>query len=95
MRATAVPKIEFLPMEVLTDGGSEEGRLVLADGCLAAVVVSVSSEEAGQASGWFLEAGFGSCGILTTAVGPVFPSLADVEAWVSGKLGFGVLGGMR
>jgi len=73
----------------MTDGGSQEGRLVLSHGRLVAVFVKVTLEEiAGgdHAEGWFLEAGFGPCGSLVTVRPPVFPSLDEATRWVQQRL---------
>jgi hypothetical protein len=85
-----MPDITLHPLPVRTDGGSHEGRLVLADGSLVAVFVKVSAEETAgdgaHAGGWFLEAGFGPCGSLMTVSQPVFATLEDAVAWVRGRL---------
>ena len=88
------------PIRVRTDGGSQEGRLVLADGVLVAVFVRVSPEEiAGDdhhLAGWFLEAGFGPCGSLATIPPPVFDSLEEAQVWVCERLDAGIASaGMR
>ena len=81
-------------VRVRTDGGSQEGRLVLADGVLVAVFVRVSSEETAgddrHAEGWFLEAGFGPCGTLATVPPPVFDSLEEAQLWVRRRLDAGI-----
>jgi hypothetical protein len=80
-----MPTITLQTIPVLTDGGSREGRLVMADGDLAAVFVTVTPEEAGSASpgtGWFLEAGFGPCSSLLAVAPPIFASLDEAQAWV-------------
>ena len=54
--------ITFQPMPVLIDGIDTEGRLMLADGKLVAVLVQLDGEHHGGDSGkWYLEAGFGKC----------------------------------
>lgn len=83
--------ITIEPIQVLIDGGSRDGRIVLADGSLAAILVSVTSEEAGQeernmATGWFLEAGFGPCSGLLTVPPPIFPTIDDAQRWVRAAL---------
>jgi hypothetical protein len=81
--------ITLQPIAVITDGGSQDGRLVLADGQLAAVVARVSGEDtAGEeyAEGWFMEAGFGPCGRLSAVQPPVFPSLDEATRWVRERL---------
>jgi hypothetical protein len=53
--------ISFQPMRVLIDGHDSEGRLVLADDQLAAVIVRLDGEahDVAQKGLWHLEAGFG------------------------------------
>ena len=86
--------LSLQPIRVRTDGGSQEGRLVLADGVLVAVFVLVSPEEtAGDdhpGEGWFLEAGFGPCSILATVPPPVFDSLEEAQLWVRRRLDAGI-----
>jgi len=87
--------ITLQPISVLSDGGSHEGRLVLADGDLVAVFVRLSAEEtmggAPHAGDWFLEAGFGPCGNLMTASQPAFATLEDAVVWVHERLDSGIL----
>ncbi len=82
-------ELSLQPVAVLTDGGSQEGRLVLADGQLVAVFVRVTAEEtegSEQGDGWFLEVGFGPCGSLVTVQPPVFASLDEAALWVKRRL---------
>lgn len=87
-------EITLQPISVLTDGGGHEGHLVLADGHLVAVVSRVTAEETldeqEQGEGWFLEAGFGPCGLLMSVTPPVFVDLEQAVAWVSGRLEAGL-----
>ncbi len=84
------PNITLQTVSVVSDGGSHEGRLILADGNLVAVVVRVTAEEVSGGGGhpgdWFLEAGFGPCGTLKTASQPVFATLDDAVEWVRQRL---------
>jgi hypothetical protein len=77
-------------MRVMIDGGSHEGRLVLADGSLVAVFARVTRAETaggeGQAGDWFLEAGFGPCGTVVSVRPPVFATLDEAVAWVRSRL---------
>lgn len=86
--------ITLQAMPVMADGGSHEGRLVLADGQLVAVFTRVTPEETvgGQerAEGWFLEAGFGPCSGLVSATPPVLASLDEALAWVRTRLANGL-----
>ena len=57
------PYISFQPIRVLIDGHDSEGRLVLADDQLAAVIVRLDGDvhDATSRGLWHLEAGFGKC----------------------------------
>ena len=89
-----MPDITLQPMSVMSDGGSHEGRLVLADGDLVAVFAWVTVEETaggeGQAEGWYLEAGFGPCGNAMSVTPPVFATLDEAMAWVRATLEAGL-----
>ena len=54
------PRNTFQPVEVLTDGGDHDGRLVLVDGRLAAVLIRLSDPayDENMRGSWYLEAGF-------------------------------------
>jgi hypothetical protein len=90
-----MPDITLQPMPVLVDGGSHDGRLVLADGSLVAVFARVSSAETaggeGRPGDWFLEAGFGPCGDLMSVRPPVFATLDEAVDWVRATLATGRL----
>ena len=67
---------------VNTASPDESGCLMLADGCLVAVLVRVvnTGEQGGKKlSGWQMEAGFGRC---AAPVPPLFDTLADAAAWM-------------
>jgi hypothetical protein len=73
------------PVRVETGGPDEEGRLVLADDKLVAVLVRLSEaqDDANLAGQWFLEAGFGGVD------GPTHPTFGDLEAaqdWIRQRL---------
>ena len=55
------PQITFQIIEVLTGSEDREGRLVLVDGRLAAVLVRLSDQghEPLLRGAWYIEAGFG------------------------------------
>ena len=55
------PQVSFQPIEVLTASEDREGRLVLVDGNLAAVLVRLSDQAHDPLlrGVWFIEAGFG------------------------------------
>jgi hypothetical protein len=84
-------EIILQPVSVMTDGGSQEGRLAFVGEDLIAVLVRVTaSETAGgerHTEGWFLEAGFGPCSSLMTVAPPVFATLDEALQWIRGKLG--------
>ena len=85
-----MPDITLQEISVMVDGGSHEGRLVFADGHLAAVFARVTPEETAgghdRATGWFLEGGFGPCSSLMSVDPPVFAGLEDALDWVLGRL---------
>lgn len=70
-----------------TGSGDEDGRLVLADGRLVAVLVRLGdlahAEHAGLLGAWFLEAGFGPCAHATP---PVFCDLDAAQTWIRRQL---------
>lgn len=78
------PRITLQPTPVMTGSDDREGRLVLADGRLVAVLVRLTDEiHQGERGKWFVEAGFGPC---RTAMPPVFGDLDEAEAWVRGRV---------
>ena len=85
-----MPEITLQSISVMANGGGHEGRLILADGQLVAVLSRVTAEETaggpGKATGWFLEAGFGPCGPLMSVGPPVFASLEEAVEWVRARL---------
>jgi hypothetical protein len=89
-----MPDITLQPMSVMSDGGSHEGRLILADGDLVAVFARVTAEETagdeGGAGDWFLEAGFGPCGTVVSVRPTVFATLDEAVAWVRSRLEAGL-----
>jgi hypothetical protein len=77
--------ISFQPMRVLIDGQDSEGRLILADSQLVAVIVRLDGqthhpEHRGR---WHLEAGFGRCEARNA---PLFRTLDEAGAWVKRTL---------
>ena len=76
--------ITLQPIPVMTGSQDQEGRLVLADGQLVAVLVRLADEVHGdKRGGWFLEAGFGHC---DGPQHPVFASLDEAEIWVRRRI---------
>ncbi len=81
--------LDVCPVAVRVDGGSCEGKLVLAEGSLVAVLVKVSAADCGDAAkvgGWFLEAGFGPCGTLSAPSPEVFGTVGEAVAWIRLRL---------
>jgi hypothetical protein len=78
--------ISFQPMRVRIDGHDSEGRLVLVDNQLAAVIVRLDgqSHDPDQRGLWHLEAGFG----MYTVPRPMllFKTLEEARAWVERAL---------
>ncbi len=82
--------ISVQPMRVLIDGHDAEGRLILADGQLAAVFVRLDGthhdlEHKGR---WHLEAGFGKCNVHELSL---FRTPEEAGAWVKRVLMRGAL----
>ncbi len=78
------PRLAFQPVQVNTASRDVEGRLVLADDQLVAVLVRLDGEEHGRLCGsWHLEAGFGPC---CESVRKPFRDLRDAERWVRERL---------
>jgi hypothetical protein len=88
-------QIIFQRIDVLTDGGAQEGRLALAEGQLVAVLIHVSEEEtAGNGNGragWYREAGFGPCSDLVVQTPPVFDTLEKAADWIDERIQAGPL----
>lgn len=83
--------IKFQPIEVLTNGGFSDGRLVFANGKLIAVLVHVVPSEMGTVDalpeGWYREAGFGPCSDLATGPPPpLFDSLEEARGWIERRI---------
>jgi hypothetical protein len=80
-------QITLQPMRVLIDGFDSDGRLILADGQLAAIIVRLDAEHhtpdlRGQ---WHLEAGFGKCAVVPADT-LMWDTPQDAAAWVKEKL---------
>ena len=68
----------FIPVQLATLRGSEEGQLVMVDEALAAVLVRILPEPNERPEeGWFLQVGFGPC----NREGLIFPTLEAAAAW--------------
>lgn len=69
-------KLEFKPIEI-ADEQDREGRLVLQDGRLVAILCQLSDGHGETAGRWFMECGFGPLGGREE----YFADLAAAEAW--------------
>ena len=80
--------ISFRSMRVLIDGHDSEGRLVLADDQLAAVIVRLDGEahDVAQKGLWHLEAGFGKCAAPPSGA-PLWATPEEAGLWVRKQLG--------
>ena len=68
----------FLPVQLATLRGSEEGHLVLVNEAVAAVLVRILPEPDDRPEeGWFLQVGFGPC----NREGLIFPTLEAAAVW--------------
>ena len=67
------------PIEVDTGSPDREGRLVLANGLLIAVLVRLDTPDHAQRGGWFVEATFGR---LQGLFPPTFDSLEAATRWL-------------
>jgi len=86
---TLLQTLETQSVEVLTDGGSKTGVLVLSGGKLAAVLIPVTANEAGRpdsTGGWYMEAGFGPCASLVTLQPDVFAQQRQALEWIRRRL---------
>jgi hypothetical protein len=71
--------ITLQPISVATGSQDEDGRLVLLDGKLVAVLVHLVDEVHETMRGaWYVEAGFGPCAASTARS---FASLEEAERW--------------
>jgi hypothetical protein len=75
--------ITFEPIPVALDDENLEGRLVLADAHLVAVLVMLSPSHEEFAGKWFAEALFGS---LAEEGNPVFTDLDEARTWIMSKV---------
>jgi hypothetical protein len=73
--------IELRPCRVATSESSEEGCLVVANDVIAALLVRLDDETAGE-KGWFLQIGFGPC----NEEGLLFTTLDDAGKWAAQRL---------
>jgi len=74
-------KLEFQPIEI-ADEHDREGRLVLQDGRLVAILCRLSDGHGETAGHWFMECGFGSMGGREEH----FADLASAERWFENEL---------
>jgi hypothetical protein len=87
-------EITLQVISVMSDGGTREGRMILADGHVVAIFTQVTVEDTAgdehRAEGWFLEAGFGPCSNLMTITPPIFDTLEQAVEWVCFRLETGL-----
>jgi hypothetical protein len=82
----AAANLQLLPMSVFTGAADEEGRLVVDNGRLVAVLVRLADQvHASLVGSWFLEAGFGPC----SGDAPVFDTLEAAQDWIARRLARG------
>lgn len=70
-------------IRVRTASDDEDGRLVLVDDVLVAVLVHLAASHGALAGHWFLEAGFG---LLRFPIPPTFPTLEAALDWIALQL---------
>jgi hypothetical protein len=77
--------ISFRPTRVLIDGYDSEGKLILADGQLAALIVRLDGEHhAPEHRGWWhLEPRLGKCAVSPA---PLFKTPEEAGDWVRQRL---------
>jgi hypothetical protein len=75
--------ITFQPIPVALDDERVDGRLVLADSHLVAVLVKLSPSHEEFAGKWFAEALFGA---LAEECNPVFTDLEEARTWIMSRL---------
>ena len=77
--------ISFQPMRVLIDGHDSEGRLILVNGDLSAVIVRLDGQthDPEHKGLWNLEAGFGRCSVRNA---PLFKTPKEAGVWVEQTL---------
>ena len=84
MSTMSSAKLTLRPIQVNTGSRDTEGRLVLVDALLVAVLVRLDGEEHGSYRGsWFLEAGFGPCHATAQ---DAFGTLRDAGNWIRAQL---------
>jgi hypothetical protein len=74
--------LEFQPIEI-HDQSDTDGRLVLHDGKLVAILARLSGDHAENAGRWFMECGFGSLSRKEEH----FADLDAAESWINQQLG--------
>ncbi|KQP38320.1 hypothetical protein ASF49_04745 [Methylobacterium sp. Leaf104] len=74
--------LSLQPVRIRTESSDEEGRLVLAEGILVAILVRLSSDHGAEAGCWFLEVGFGRLGSPRPAP---FLDLAEALTWIAAQ----------
>ena len=71
------------PIAVDTDSPDRDGRLVIANGLLVAVLVRLAEPEHDNVGSWFFEVGFGR---LQGRKAPTFQNLEEATRWLRRNL---------
>ena len=81
------PSVETLvvltPIKVDTASPDSDGRLVMANGMLVAILIHLDAPDHENMGSWFLEAGFGRLQRLRS---PTFDTLEQATRWVRAGL---------
>lgn len=85
---TLTDDIEFHIIRIFVDHGSRTGRSAYSGGTLVGILIPVTAEEEGESGlgGWYLEAGFGPCSLMTVGPPPIFTNLGEAATWFSDNL---------
>ena len=76
--------LSLQPVRIRTESSDEEGRLVMAEGFLVAILIQLSADHGTEAGYWFLEVGFGNLGHPRPAPFPDLPAALD---WITTQAG--------
>ena len=81
-------EIEFHTIRIFVDRDSRTGRSAYSGGTLVGILIPVTAEEHGErgTGGWYLEAGFGPCSLMTVGAPPIFADLGEAAGWFSDTL---------
>lgn len=81
-------EIAFQVTRIFVDDSARTGRSAFSGGTLIGVLIPVSGDEQGEDGfgGWYLEAGFGPCSLMTVGPPPIFADLGEAAAWFTMNL---------